>query len=73
MNRRALVIATVAIAAALFAAAAVYYPRSTDGIPPDKSTLIRAHSPVIGPSGAPVTIASFSILPARHAASSIRW
>lgn len=60
MNRRALIIGTVAIAAAAFAAAAAYYPRDTGGTAPqEESNLVRAHSPVIGLSDAPVTIVEF--------------
>lgn len=60
MNRRAILIGTVAIAAAAFAAAAAYYPRKTNGTAPqEESNLIRAHSPVIGPADAPVTIVEF--------------
>lgn len=60
MNRRAIVIGTVAIAAAAFAAVAAYYPRIL-GEPAlqEESNLVRAHSPVIGPSDAPVTIVEF--------------
>lgn len=60
MNRRAIVIGTVAVAAAVFAAAAAYYPRETNGTAPqEESNLVRAHSPVIGPADAPVTIVEF--------------
>ncbi|MER8550806.1 thioredoxin domain-containing protein [Mesorhizobium sp. M0976] len=60
MNRRVIIIGTVALAAAAFAAAAAYYPRNTDGTAPqDESNLVRTHSPVIGPADAPVTIVEF--------------
>lgn len=60
MNRRAIVIGTVAIATAAFAAAAAWYPRTTGGgAPQEDSNLVRAHSPVIGPAEAPVTIVEF--------------
>jgi len=60
MNRRAIVIATVAVAAAAFAAAATYYPRNTEGnASQEESNLVRTHSPIIGPIDAPVTIVEF--------------
>ncbi len=60
MNRRAIVIGTIAVAAAAFAAAATYYPRDTGGTAPqEQSNLVRAHSPIIGPADAPVTIVEF--------------
>lgn len=60
MNRRAIVIGTVAIATAAFAAAAAWYPRTTGGgATQEESNLVRAHSPVIGPANAPVTIVEF--------------
>ncbi len=60
MNRRAIVIGTVAVAAVAFAAAAAYYPKNTAGTAPqEESNLVRAHSPVIGPADAPVTIVEF--------------
>jgi len=60
MNRRALVIGTLAIAATAFAAAAIYYPRiPAGGAPQEESNLVRTHSPVIGRADAPVTIVEF--------------
>lgn len=63
MNRRALVIATASAAIGLFAGgAAILGPGRTDpgpGPEPDAGTLIRMHSPVIGPVGARVTIVEF--------------
>lgn len=60
MNRRAIVIGTVAVAVTAFAAAATYYPRKTGGaVPQEEGNLVRAHSPVIGPADAPVTIVEF--------------
>jgi protein-disulfide isomerase len=60
MNRRTAVIGTAVVAAAAFAAAAAYYPRG--GAPAafqEDSTLVRPHSPVVGPADAPVTIVEF--------------
>lgn len=60
MNRRALIIGTTAVAAAAFVAAAAYYPRIIGSAAnQEESTLIRAHSPVIGLSEAPVAIVEF--------------
>ncbi|MBX3576367.1 MAG: thioredoxin domain-containing protein [Rhizobiaceae bacterium] len=60
MNRRALVIGVVAAGAAAFAAAAAYYPRFVSGgTATEEDILVRAHSPIIGPSDAPVTIIEF--------------
>ena len=60
MNRRAIVIGTVAVAADAFAAAAAYYPQLTGGTAPqEESNLVRGHSPVIGPADTPVTIVEF--------------
>ena len=60
MNRRNVVIGTVAVALAAFAGAAAYYPSATvPAAPQEESNLIRAHAPVIGPTDAPVTIVEF--------------
>lgn len=60
MNRRALVIGTAIVGAVAFAGAATYYSRNTDPeAPKEESNLVRAHSPVIGPATAPVTIVEF--------------
>ncbi|SMH26132.1 DsbA family protein [Mesorhizobium australicum] len=59
MNRRAIVIGTVTVAVAAFAIAAAYYPRDTGTAQQEESNLVRAHSPVIGPADAPVTIVEF--------------
>lgn len=60
MNRRAIVIGTIAIAAAAFAGVAAWYPQTTGaGDPQEESNLVRTHSPVIGPADAPVTIVEF--------------
>ncbi|MBS3651963.1 thioredoxin domain-containing protein [Pseudaminobacter sp. 19-2017] len=60
MNRRTVVIGTVALAAAGFAAAAAYYPGGrAPAAPEGENTLVRPHSPVIGPADAPVTIVEF--------------
>ncbi|MHB2166465.1 DsbA family protein [Alsobacter sp. R-9] len=62
MSRRLLVIVVALIAGAAFVGGSVLYDRF--GRPPERgqsasSTLVRAHSPVIGPAGAPVTIVEF--------------
>lgn len=60
MNRRNVVVGAVAVAAAAFAAAAAYYPRGgAPAAPGEDSTLVRPHSPVIGPADARVTIVEF--------------
>ena len=63
MNRRLLVVATLALAGALFAIAWLVLERSTPtavvAAPPAGSALIRPHSPVLGPEDAPVTIVEF--------------
>ena len=60
MNRRNVVIGTVVVALAAFAGAAVYYPSANvPAEPQEESNLVRAHSPVIGPANAPVTIVEF--------------
>ena len=63
MNRRLLVIATLALAAAVFAGAWLMLERSAPTAaataPPAGSALIRPHSPVLGPDNAPVTIVEF--------------
>lgn len=65
MNRRILVLATVAVAIAAFAIGGLAYTRMTPPAEPvaaavsDASGLERWHSPVIGPMNAPVTIVEF--------------
>ena len=63
MNRRLLVIGTLALAVALFAGASLILERSAPtavaNAPPAGSALIRPHSPVLGPEDAPVTIVEF--------------
>ena len=63
MNRRLLVIGTLALAAALFAGAWLMLERSAPtavvAAPPTGSALVRPHSPVLGPEDAPVTIVEF--------------
>lgn len=60
MNRRNVVVGTVVVALAAFAGAAAYYPSATvPAEPQEESNLVRAHSPVIGPANAPVTIVEF--------------
>lgn len=57
MNRRNVVVGTVVVALAALAGAAAYYPSATvPAEPQEESNLVRAHSPVIGPANAPVTI-----------------
>lgn len=63
MNRRTIVILTLAVAVAGFAAAAFYRPFTAEAPPPApaaaESSLVRPHSPVIGPADAPVTLVEF--------------
>lgn len=60
MNRRTIVLGTIILAAGAFVAGAAYYPRLKEAAPPaESSTLVRPHSPVIGPADAPVTIVEF--------------
>ncbi|KKX29455.1 thioredoxin domain-containing protein [Rhizobium sp. LC145] len=63
MNRRTLVVATAAAAVALFAGgAAIYGGKTTPPTPAPSAagdTLVRMHSPVMGPIAAPVTIVEF--------------
>ncbi|MGN6550651.1 MAG: DsbA family protein [Pararhizobium sp.] len=60
MNRRTVVIGTAALGVAAFAAAAAYYPgRNAQPGPKVESNLVRAHSPVVGPADAAVTIVEF--------------
>ena len=63
MNRRLLVMGTLALAAALFAGAWLVLERTTPtavvAASPAGSALIRPHSPVLGPEDAPVTIVEF--------------
>jgi protein-disulfide isomerase len=62
MNRRLIVAATALLALCLFAAAGFFYKRG-NAAPPvlavSGETLVRSHSPVIGPETAPVTIVEF--------------
>lgn len=64
MNRRILVLATLVLSVAAFAAASLFYNSATANqgaqtaaVP--ANTLVRSHSPVIGPREAPVTIVEF--------------
>lgn len=64
MTRNALVIGAAAIAVAAFALAGTFYNRTA--APPansatavESTTLVRPHSPIIGPAKAPVTIVEF--------------
>ncbi|MBD2746099.1 thioredoxin domain-containing protein [Microvirga sp. BT688] len=65
MSKRLLVILTALIVVAAFAGGAFLYDRSGKGAEPASAatvangTLIRPHSPVIGPPEAPVTIVEF--------------
>ena len=60
MNRRALVVGATATAAAVFAAGAfLYSAREDDAASVEGTVLVRPHSPVIGPTEAPVTIVEF--------------
>ena len=63
MRRRIVVLGISIITAFGFAAAIVYQQFSAEGEsvlpPPDPNALVRAHSPVIGPATAPVTIVEF--------------
>lgn len=64
MNRRQLIVVVAAIASAvIFGGSALYYNRGggsgTAVVAEDSNSLIREHSPVIGPTTAPVTIVEF--------------
>jgi len=64
MTRRSIVILTAAFAAAIFAAGAVFYARQgveeqARAVASASDSLVRPHSPVIGPADAPVTIVEF--------------
>lgn len=63
MKRRTLVLSTAFAAVAVFVGAAALYGGRTDEAPPAlpvaTDTLVRMHSPVIGPAAAPVTIVEF--------------
>ena len=65
MNRRIGVMATLALSALAFTGGAMLYSGSAEGEPTKKvvagpvDSLIRPHSPIIGPKNAPVTIVEF--------------
>ena len=64
MTRRSIVLLTGLVALIVFAGGAYIYDRygSTSAQPvaaPQGDALVRAHSPVIGPADAPVTIVEF--------------
>ncbi|WP_374330212.1 DsbA family protein [Aestuariivirga sp.] len=64
MNRRILVIATGAVAFSAFGAGAYWFGGLDRSLPPtapprEGDALVRAHSPIIGPAAAPVTIIEF--------------
>lgn len=62
MNRRTMVAVTVVVAIAVFGAAAFIYKRNAEqqvAAAQRAEQLIRPHSPVFGPEGAPVTIVEF--------------
>lgn len=63
MNRRAVILAIAVLAIGGFATAAYVYNRATAGGPAapvqESNTLVRPHSPVMGPADAKVTIVEF--------------
>lgn len=65
MNRRIGVVATLVLSALAFTGGAMLYSGSAEGEPTKKvvagpvDSLIRPHSPIIGPRNAPVTIVEF--------------
>ncbi|WP_281978722.1 DsbA family protein [Pseudorhizobium flavum] len=63
MKRRTLVLSTAFAAVAVFAGGAALYGGRTDNAPStpfvSNETLVRMHSPIIGPAAAPVTIVEF--------------
>ncbi len=63
MNRRIIVLGTAAVAVSAFGVAAWYATRTAPVVAPtplaEEAPLIRAHSPVLGPRDAPVTIVEF--------------
>lgn len=62
MNRRTMVAVTVVVAVAVFATAAFIYKRNNEeqaAAAQRAEVLIRPHSPIFGPTGAPVTIVEF--------------
>lgn len=65
MNKQFVVVATVVVAVTAFAVAAMIFGGSRPGSAPllaqptDQAALVRPHSPIIGPAGAPVTIVEF--------------
>lgn len=64
MNRRSMVIATAAVGLSVFAAGAFWSSRSGSLVssPPRSAagdSLVRPHSPIVGPADAPVTIVEF--------------
>lgn len=65
MNRKPLVLAVIGLAVAVFAAATWYVNRPAPAVavseaaPDVAAQLVRFHSPVLGPSDAPVTIVEF--------------
>lgn len=65
MNRRIGVVATLAVSALAFTGGAMLYSGTAEGEPTKKvvagpvDSLIRPHSPIIGPKNAPVTIVEF--------------
>lgn len=64
MNRYILVIATTLVAVAIFAAGSFFYDRSQKTVieqivARSEGALVRPHSPIIGPTEAPVTIVEF--------------
>jgi protein-disulfide isomerase len=65
MNKQLVVVATAVVSVVVFVVAAVIFAGSRPGPapspaqPPDQAALVRPHSPIIGPVGAPVTVVEF--------------
>lgn len=65
MTRKPLILSVLALGLAVFAAAAWYVTRpapvtaTASAVPEHAKTLVRAHSPILGPEEAPVTIVEF--------------
>lgn len=64
MTKRALVMLTAFVAIVIFAGAAMLYSNSEESAPqavavPAGDSLVREHSPIMGPEAAPVTIVEF--------------
>lgn len=63
MSRRSFVLGTAILAVSVFASGAILYngrgPRPSPAGAAESEALVRPHSPVIGPVGAPVTVVEF--------------